>query len=173
MGAAGGSLQGGSGQAIRHGANMALFERNAPRTQGHYNPVADRAGTGVSIADLAAAWVLSRPAVGAAIIGARGQGKVDATRRIAGLRIPLALLDECTAAAEACLQPVPGEVYALEREREGKHGAIMRYNLQAMGGVCSARSMRLQMSAIIRKSNLHNNASCPLLERQCPRGVPV
>lgn len=72
--------------------------------------IADRAGEGVSIASLAVAWVLSRPAVGAAIVGARGQGRIDATVACAGLRIPAELLDECTAAAEATLQPVPGDV---------------------------------------------------------------
>jgi aryl-alcohol dehydrogenase-like predicted oxidoreductase len=88
----------------------------------------------VSIAEVAVAWALSRPAVGAVIIGARGQGKIDATRACAGLSLSPELLAKCTAAAEEVLTPVRGEVYELERERDGVHGRIMRYNLQAMQG---------------------------------------
>lgn len=96
--------------------------------------VADMAGEGQTIASVAVAWALSRPAVGSVIIGARGQGKIESTLACARLRLSDALLAECTAAAEETLRPVPGEVYSLEREREGKHGRIMRYNLQAMSG---------------------------------------
>mgnify|MGYP006102817335 CR=1 FL=1 len=96
--------------------------------------IANRAGDGVSIADLAVAWVLSRPGVGAAIVGARGVGRIDATSASARRHVSAVLLDACTAAADAALRPVRGEVYELERNLEGKHGRIMRYNLQAMSG---------------------------------------
>jgi hypothetical protein len=29
--------------------------------------------------------------------------------------------------------PVPGDVYALERDRNGKHGSVMKYNLNKEG----------------------------------------
>lgn len=96
--------------------------------------VADRAGRGWTVAGVAVAWALSRPAVGGVILGARGQGHVAATVRSCAALLSAELLAECTAAAEATLRPVKGEVYELERERDGPHGRIMRYNLQAMGG---------------------------------------
>ena len=96
--------------------------------------VADRAGPGATIAAVAVAWALSRPAVQSVIIGARGVAKIEATLACAALQLSPALLDECSVAAEETLLPVPGEVYALERDREGRHGRIMRYNLQNMRG---------------------------------------
>jgi hypothetical protein len=29
--------------------------------------------------------------------------------------------------------PVPGDVYTLERDRNGKHGSVMKYNLNTAG----------------------------------------
>ena len=111
--------------------------------------IADRAGEGVSIASLALAWVLSRHAVGAAIIGARGQSKIACTIAGAQQRISAQLLDECTAAADTTLRPVPGEVYELEREREGPHGRIMRYNLQAMSGTPYVLELEERLEAAV------------------------
>ena len=105
-------------------------------------------GANCSIADLAVGWVLSREGVGAAIVGARGQAKVELTAACARLQqLPPAVLAACTAAADECLRPVRGDVYELERDREGKHGRIMRYNLQAMEGMVYANELSERVEA--------------------------
>ena len=97
------------------------------------NEVRGSDGTPLSIAQLALAWVVSQPAVGAAIVGARNLTRLEANVEAATISLPRDIVAQVTAAATSTLRPVPGEVYALEREREGKHGAIMRYNLQCLG----------------------------------------
>ncbi|MEO6432500.1 MAG: aldo/keto reductase, partial [Sphingomicrobium sp.] len=75
---------------------------------------------------VAARWVLDQPGVAAAIIGARHAGHLAATLAIDALR----LSEADQAAIGAALPPRPqGDVYALERDREGPHGRIMKYNL--------------------------------------------
>jgi aryl-alcohol dehydrogenase-like predicted oxidoreductase len=85
-----------------------------------------------TIAQVAAAWTLSRPQVAAAIVGARGAAHLDATRRIPGLRLDedeLRALDTLIARS-----PGPaGDVYTLERVKGGRHAGIMRYNLNRGG----------------------------------------
>jgi diketogulonate reductase-like aldo/keto reductase len=77
---------------------------------------------------VAVAWVLAQPAVGAAIVGARDATHVESTMRIPALRLTAADFDEL--AAWTSRHPGPeGPVYALERDRTGRHGRIMRYNL--------------------------------------------
>jgi aryl-alcohol dehydrogenase-like predicted oxidoreductase len=83
-----------------------------------------------TIAAVGIAWALSRPAVAAVIVGARNRAHLEATLRAASLRLDaedLALLDRQR------LRGPRGDVYDLERDRDGRHGRIMRYNLS--GGV--------------------------------------
>ena len=92
--------------------------------------IADRHG--VSLAAVAARAVLDRPAVGAVIIGARNRDHLDASLQIAALR----LSDRDREQIDAVLarrQGPAGDVYALERDRTGRHGAIMKYNLNTDG----------------------------------------
>ena len=83
----------------------------------------------VSIANVAVRWVLDQPGVAAAIIGARH------TRQLQdNLRTFSVCLDEHDhAAIDACIGMHDGgphgEVFELERDRIGVHGAIMAYNL--------------------------------------------
>lgn len=80
----------------------------------------------VPLSAVAARWVLDQPGVAAVIIGARHAGHLVDTLAIAGLRLSAA--DHATIAA--ALPPGPqGDVYALERDRNGPHGRIMKYNL--------------------------------------------
>lgn len=80
----------------------------------------------VRIAAVAARWVLDQPSVTGVIIGARHGGHLAATLDIENLVLGPADL----AAIAAVLTPGPqGDVYALERDRDGPHGRIMRYNL--------------------------------------------
>jgi aryl-alcohol dehydrogenase-like predicted oxidoreductase len=83
---------------------------------------------GVTIAAVAARWVLERPAVGAVILGMRGADHLNDTVAIGRLRLTPADL-EAIEAVLARARPLAGDVYELERDRHGPHGAIMKYNL--------------------------------------------
>jgi aryl-alcohol dehydrogenase-like predicted oxidoreductase len=90
--------------------------------------VADRHGT--DIASVASRWVLDRPGVAAVIVGARNRSHLPANLAIAALALDAedhAAID----AARATMLPAPGDVYTLERDREGRHGSIMRYRINS------------------------------------------
>jgi aryl-alcohol dehydrogenase-like predicted oxidoreductase len=83
---------------------------------------------GVGIASVATRWVLDRPGVAAAIVGARYADHLDDTLAVFGLRLDdadRALLAPLLA-AHAGLE---GDTYSLERDKGGRHGRIMKYNL--------------------------------------------
>jgi aryl-alcohol dehydrogenase-like predicted oxidoreductase len=74
--------------------------------------------------------MLDRPGVTAAIVGIRGEDTAAAVEQ------PFALvLDDDDRdrleAADRLLRSVPGDVYSLERVRDGPHGRIMRYDANA------------------------------------------
>ena len=78
---------------------------------------------GATMADAAVAYVLSQPGVGAAIVGLSRRGLM-----VDGRRVHLSPSD--VAHLEAMVpQTVKGEVFEVERDRQGPHGRIMRYNL--------------------------------------------
>ena len=80
----------------------------------------------VPLSAVAARWALDQPGVAAVIIGARHAGHLVDTLAIASLN--LSASDHASIAA--VLPPGPrGDVYALERDRDGRHGRIMKYNL--------------------------------------------
>jgi aryl-alcohol dehydrogenase-like predicted oxidoreductase len=81
---------------------------------------------GVTIGAIGIAWVLAQPRVAAAIVGARDRSHLADTLAATSVRLgpeDLAVLDQ------ACGRGVPGDVYELERDRDGPHGRIMKYNL--------------------------------------------
>jgi aryl-alcohol dehydrogenase-like predicted oxidoreductase len=81
---------------------------------------------GVSISTVATRWVLEQPHVAAAIVGARYADHLPDNLSV----FRLALTGADRAEIGAVLRPGPaGEVYALERDREGPHGRIMKYEL--------------------------------------------
>jgi aryl-alcohol dehydrogenase-like predicted oxidoreductase len=81
-----------------------------------------------SIAAVAARWVLDRPGVAAVIVGARDRRHLADTLAIGDVRLSEA--DNARLQAVLARSPGPaGDVYELERDREGPHGAIMKYNL--------------------------------------------
>ena len=87
--------------------------------------IADRQGA--SLADVAAAFALSQPAVAAVIIGL-SRRRLTADARTVRLR------PEDLAALQAAVPAtVPGAVYEAERDRSGPHGRIMRYDLNREG----------------------------------------
>lgn len=90
--------------------------------------VADRKGSGATVADVAISWVLSRPSVGAVILGARNDRHLPSTIRAASMTLDADDLATIEASLTASTTP-PGAVFELERDREGPHGRIMRYEL--------------------------------------------
>ncbi len=82
----------------------------------------------VSLSAVAIAWVLDRPGVAAAIVGARYADQLDTT--LQALRVQLQPQDRADIEALLAQAPGPqGEPYALERDRNGPHGRIMKYDL--------------------------------------------
>ena len=84
---------------------------------------------GRDVASVAVGWALAQPGTRACIVGIRS------TRHVAGLAalrdaapLPSAALERLER-ARSRYPEVPGEVYALERDRTGRHGRIMRYGL--------------------------------------------
>jgi aryl-alcohol dehydrogenase-like predicted oxidoreductase len=84
------------------------------------------AGHQVPLSAVAARWVLDQPGVAAIIIGARSAAHLADTLAIARLRLTA---DDAAAIAAALPPCPPGDVYTLERDREGRHGRIMKYGL--------------------------------------------
>ncbi|MGE3301994.1 MAG: aldo/keto reductase [Hyphomonadaceae bacterium] len=85
---------------------------------------------GVSIGAVATRWVLDQPGVAAAIVGARYADRLDETLGV--FRFTLDSEDHAALDALLAAHPgPPGDTYALERDRNGPHGRIMKYNLNA------------------------------------------
>ncbi|MFZ1470262.1 MAG: aldo/keto reductase [Paracoccaceae bacterium] len=88
--------------------------------------VADRHDT--DIATVASAAMLIRPAVAAVIVGARNRSHLPQNLQIANLALTAADTAEIAAIlAQGCTPE--GDTFALERDRDGRHGSIMKYNL--------------------------------------------
>lgn len=83
---------------------------------------------GVDIAAVAIRHVLEQEGVAAAIVGVRHGGHLAAHLRAGSLA-----LDTADHAALGVVlaqrRPLEGDVYQLERDREGRHGRIMKYDL--------------------------------------------
>jgi aryl-alcohol dehydrogenase-like predicted oxidoreductase len=82
----------------------------------------------VRLSSVAVRWVLDQPGVAAAIVGARYADKLASTLEVFTFALTAAdhaLLEPLLAAA-----PGPhGEPYSLERDKTGRHGRIMKYEL--------------------------------------------
>jgi aryl-alcohol dehydrogenase-like predicted oxidoreductase len=88
--------------------------------------IADRHET--DIATVASRAVLERPQVAAVIVGARSQAHLAANLRI--LEISLSPADHADIEEVLSRRTGPqGDVFALERDRSGRHGSIMKYDL--------------------------------------------
>jgi aryl-alcohol dehydrogenase-like predicted oxidoreductase len=90
--------------------------------------VAARHGT--DIATVASRFVLDREGIAAVIVGARNRAHLAANVRIGSLRLE----PDYRAGIEAVLaqaRGVAGDFYEAERDRAGRHGSIMKYNLNA------------------------------------------
>ncbi len=86
--------------------------------------IADRHS--VSIGAIGIAWVLAQPQVAAAIVGARNAVHLPET--LAALDVRLDSRDLATI-EQARGRGIAGDIYELERDRNGPHGRIMKYDL--------------------------------------------
>ena len=83
---------------------------------------------GVGIAAVATRWVLDRPQVAGAIVGARYAEHLPANLKV--FAFTLDADDRAAIAAVLARRRGPeGDTFALERDREGRHGRIMKYDL--------------------------------------------
>jgi aryl-alcohol dehydrogenase-like predicted oxidoreductase len=88
--------------------------------------VADRHSA--DIATVASRYVLDLPQVAAVIVGARNRAHLAANLKIAALK--LTDLDRSEIGAVLAQRQGPeGDTFELERDRQGRHGRIMKYNL--------------------------------------------
>ena len=88
--------------------------------------VADRHGG--DIASVASRLVLDYPGVAAVIVGATSRAHLAANVAASGLALTEQDFDEVERVASKRRGPL-GDVYELERDRTGRHGSIMKYNL--------------------------------------------
>jgi aryl-alcohol dehydrogenase-like predicted oxidoreductase len=82
----------------------------------------------VDLPQVATRWVLDQTQAACAIVGATSSRHLQANLRASGL----VLTADDHARIRALMdsrEPVPGDVYDLERDKTGRHGRIMRYNL--------------------------------------------
>ncbi len=88
--------------------------------------IADRHRT--DIATVASAAMLTKPRVAAVIVGARNRDHLKANLAISDLRLTVQDQADINAVL-AQANDIDGDVYTLERDRIGRHGMIMKYNL--------------------------------------------
>lgn len=88
--------------------------------------IADHHGS--DVATVASAAMLDRPGVAGVIVGARNRDHLAENLAICELSLAagdMEAIDDVLAAG----RPLDGDVYTLERDRSGRHGAIMKYDL--------------------------------------------
>ncbi len=84
----------------------------------------------VGIAEVATRYILQKPMVAAAIIGARNRSHLDRLIQLETFRLSAADLSVIAAVVGKAPGPA-GPFYDLERDKTGKHGRIMKYNLNS------------------------------------------
>jgi aryl-alcohol dehydrogenase-like predicted oxidoreductase len=85
------------------------------------------------IATVAARAMLDREQVAAVIVGATNASHLGAHRRIEMLKLDAADREAIGAVLRERRGP-HGDVFALERDRSGRHGRIMKYDLNQLEG---------------------------------------
>ena len=83
---------------------------------------------GVGIAAVASRWVLEQPRVAAVIVGARDAKHLERYAELFRFRLGVQDRREIDTVRGEMTVP-PGDVFDLERDRSGRHGRIMKYNL--------------------------------------------
>jgi aryl-alcohol dehydrogenase-like predicted oxidoreductase len=82
----------------------------------------------VSLSAVATRWVLDQPQVAAVIVGARYAEHLPEHLQVFSFQLDAEDQREIEALLATCPGP-QGDTYALERDRSGRHGRIMKYNL--------------------------------------------
>lgn len=82
----------------------------------------------VGIGEIAIRYILQKPLVGGVIIGARNLNHLEKLQQLNRFTLDSSDLEKLHEFVAQVKGP-GGPVYELEREKEGRHGAIMRYNL--------------------------------------------
>ena len=88
--------------------------------------IADKYDAG--IAEIATQYILQKPCVGGVIIGARDTNHLEKIKNLCFLTLDSEDIEEIHAVIGKARGPA-GPVYSLERDREGRHGEIMKYNI--------------------------------------------
>ncbi len=83
---------------------------------------------GVSLSAVATRWVLDQPFVAAAIVGARYAAHLPEHLQVFAFRLDAQDHRQINELLARCPGP-QGDTYSLERDRNGRHGRIMKYNL--------------------------------------------
>jgi aryl-alcohol dehydrogenase-like predicted oxidoreductase len=83
---------------------------------------------GVDIASIATAAILNRPCVAAAIVGATSASHLASHAQIGALELESEDMEALDAVTRGASGPL-GDIYTLERDRNGPHGRIMKYEL--------------------------------------------
>jgi aryl-alcohol dehydrogenase-like predicted oxidoreductase len=83
---------------------------------------------GVALSSVATRWVLEQPQVAAAIVGARYASHLPQMLEVFSLQLDQRDHDALSSVLGRT-QALAGDVYDLERDRQGRHGRIMKYNL--------------------------------------------
>lgn len=87
----------------------------------------------VHIAEVAARYVLQQEGVAAVIIGARNARHLQSLQNLARFELQATEIEAIRSVIDTGTG-VPGDVYDIERDRDGRHGRIMKYNLNQAGG---------------------------------------
>jgi aryl-alcohol dehydrogenase-like predicted oxidoreductase len=82
----------------------------------------------VSLAEVASSWVLHQPGVVVVIVGVTSSRHLVRNTRIPDIKLSRTDMQDIARVAGKRNGPV-GDVYDLERDRTGRHGRIMKYNL--------------------------------------------
>ena len=82
----------------------------------------------VDIAEVACQYVLQKPMVAATIVGARNSKHLNSLKKLESFSLDDNDLKEIAKITNQSKGP-NGPFYQLERDKTGKHGAIMKYNL--------------------------------------------
>jgi aryl-alcohol dehydrogenase-like predicted oxidoreductase len=84
-----------------------------------------------AIASIASRAILDRQQVAAAIVGATSTAHLQAHTQVGTLHLDTEDLGSIAAVTDCGHGPI-GDVYALERDRGGRHGSIMKYELNSL-----------------------------------------
>ena len=82
----------------------------------------------VGIAEIASKYILQKPMVGGVIVGARNSKHLNSLQKLDNFKLDENDLNTISEITKRSKGP-KGPFYELERDKTGKHGSIMKYNL--------------------------------------------